>query len=78
MATPPETEKEVPYASENNTYNNEGDKQFANAEDRRQSIAGGEAGDIYGNTAEYEEFGYVERGYVLIVARLFESKLIFE
>jgi hypothetical protein len=49
-------EKDATYAP-----GQEGDK-FANAEERRQSVAGVEATDLYGNVAEAEEFGYVERG----------------
>lgn len=37
------------------------------AEGRRKSAAVGEAADVYGSVEEAQEFGYVERGYVLLV-----------
>jgi hypothetical protein len=48
-------EKDPAYATEEAT-------KFDGSEGRRHSIAGGEAADVYGNTEEAEEFGYVERG----------------
>jgi len=53
MAYP--NEKDPAYATEEAT-------KFDGSENRRHSIAGGEAADVYGNTADAENLGYVERG----------------
>ena len=51
------------YAAEKDGVQYPGEEnKLEGAETRRRSIAGGEAADVYGNTAEAEEFGYVERG----------------
>jgi hypothetical protein len=47
------------YANEKAVSSHEG--KFANPEQRRQSLAGDEAADIYGNAGSAAEFGYVER-----------------
>jgi hypothetical protein len=39
------------------------------SQDRRHSVAGAEASDVYGNAQAAEEYGYVERGYVSISLR---------
>jgi hypothetical protein len=35
---------------------------FENQEERRHSLAGDEAADVYGNAGSAAEYGYVERG----------------
>jgi hypothetical protein len=53
-------EKKVPvYTSENASSMDE--PKYANAGERRASLANDEAADIYGNSGSAAEYGYVER-----------------
>jgi hypothetical protein len=63
MAEPTSVDNEkAAYGAEKDPAAYGEEPKFENIEERRRSIAGGEAADIYGNVAEAEEFGYVERG----------------
>jgi hypothetical protein len=66
MTTPPE---KAPYEAGATPYHEpttagEYDEKLApqGTEERRQSVADAEAVDVYGNAAEAEQLGYVERG----------------